>query len=242
MKALQLAIPILTLLCMTSCVASYYTPNSHNIPLITEDRETNVSTSMSFGETNEIVGLQLQASAGVSKHMAIKANIARSNSFELFVSNKERSNLLLQFGGGYFTKIKEHGVFECYGIGAIGAIKNKYRSLHSSSNPGGRSISSSANLYRIGIQPNIGYKSEYFSLAFSSRFTYLRHFNIKGEETSYLKDHASNFVIDPAIMIRSGFFKTCQLQLQYGGSINLTNPDFQQNKEYFSVGINWNFK
>lgn len=247
MKTLQLTLTFLVLLCMISCspyhaleAPIYYTPDIHNIPLITEKGELNINRSISFNESDDIndldvidalellIGIQAQASYGITDHFAIKASGA-------ILSKDNDSRRFIEFGSGYFTKITKHGVFECYGILGTGSVKNRFSVVRTSY------VNNSTNFYRIGVQPSLGIKSDHFSIAISSGFTRLKYFNIEGEETQYLEDHTSHFLIEPAIMIRTGF-KACQLQLQYGRNFNITNPDFGQDDSYLSVGVNVNIK
>ena len=69
----------------------------------------------------------------------------------------------------------------------------------------------SANMFRIGIQPNFGYKSKYFTAALSARIANLSYSKIEGDlifdkvdQVSYLKDNASQFLLEPALTV-TGF-------------------------------------
>jgi hypothetical protein len=106
----------------------------------------------------------------------------------------------------------------------------------------------SATILRVGIQPNFGYKTKYFSAAVSSRIVNLSYSNIEGDlifeganQPNYLKDNSSNFLIEPALTIRGGF-EQLKLQLQYGYSANLSNSNFRQDSSFLTVGLNYNFK
>ena len=60
-------------------------------------------------------------------------------------------------------------------------------------------------------------------------------------EVQYLKDNSSNFLVEPAITLRTGF-ENFKLQLQYGYSVNLTKNDFKQDKTFLTLGLNFTFK
>src|SRR5699024_4192312 len=105
----------------------------------------------------------------------------------------------------------------------------------------------SANLTRIGLQPNFGYKSEYFSIGVSSRFVHVGYNHIKGDlifdetdQIQYLRDHNSNFMIEPALTLRAGIEKA-KLQFQIGKSFNVTNKDFRQDDLLLTIGLNFRF-
>jgi hypothetical protein len=100
---------------------------------------------------------------------------------------------------------------------------------------------------RIGVQPNIGYKSTYFSAALSSRIVHLSYNNVDGDlifenvnQPDYLRENSSILLLEPALTVRGGLAKV-KLQLQYGYSLNLSNQDFRQDKVFLTVGLNFNF-
>lgn len=73
----------------------------------------------------------------------------------------------------------DHFIFETYGLIGFGSMKNNFPSTQES-NPESRG-DISANAFRIGIQPNFGYKSKHFEVALSSRIVNLMYNNIKGD-------------------------------------------------------------
>lgn len=83
----------------------------------------------------------------------------------------------------------------------------------------------SANVLRVGIQPNFGYKSKYFEVALSSRVVNLMYNSIEGDliyngknQIDYLNDNKSSFLLEPAITIRGGLEKI-KLQIHLGIAI-----------------------
>lgn len=224
---------------LTGCSPKFYTPNTQNVPLISEQGETNLTLA---GNGNQI---EFQGAYGVTKGFAIKANGGLFIPSDLDNGNGG-SGKFIEFGGGYFKPINENFVFETYGIIGFGNMENHFPSTISDNPQTNGEIS--ANIFRYGIQPNFGYKSKYFSAAISSRIVSLNYSNIKGalifEETNqinYLKDHNSHILLEPAITIKGGFEKI-KLQLQYGYSLNLSNNDFRQDNSFLTVGLNFNFK
>ena len=142
--------------------------------------------------------------------------------------------------------IREKWVFETYGLVGIGAMENHLPSTVSDYPQTTGDISS--NIIRVGIQPNFGYKSKYFSAAISSRFVLLSYNKTYGDliyndeiQRDYLKKNSSNFLMEPALTIRGGFEKF-KIQLQLGYSLNITNIHFRQDKTFLTLGLNFNFK
>ncbi len=217
----------------SSCSPKYYTPNTQNVPLISEKGETNLTLS---GNGNQV---EFQGAYGITENIAIQANGGLFIPADLDNGNGG-SGKFIEFGAGYFKPVTEKLIFETYGILGFGNFEN-----HISDVAGG---DISANILRVGIQPSLGFKSKYFSAALSSRFVNLMYSKIEGNliyeglgQVDYLKDNSSNFLVEPAITLRTGFEKV-KLQLQYGYSINVSKNDFKQDKTYLTLGLNFTFK
>lgn len=229
----------LTLFGLMSCSPKYYSPNTQNVPLISEKGETNLTLS---GNGNQI---EFQGATGISHHFAIKANASLFIPSDLDNGNGG-SGKFIEFGGGYFNEVANNWVFETYGIVGFGSVENHLPSTITD-NPGTKG-DISASIVRAGIQPNFGFKSKYFSAAISTRFVNLWHNNIEGDlifagenQIDFLNENASNFLIEPALTLRGGLEKI-KLQIQYGRSWNISNSDFRQDKEFLTIGLNFNFK
>ncbi len=224
---------------LVSCSPKFYTPNTQNVPLISEIGETNLTLS---GNVNQI---EFQGASGITNHFAIKANGGLFIPGNLDNGNGGSGNFI-ELGGGYFNEVAPNWVFETYGIVGFGSFENHLPSTITDS-PGTKGDISSG-IIRAGIQPNFGFKSKYFSAAISTRFVNLWHNNVKGDliyegmnQINYLNDNSSNFLIEPALTIRGGLEKI-KLQIQYGRSFNISNSDFRQDKELLTIGLNFNFK
>ncbi len=239
MKNLKKLILLVVGFGFASCSPIYYSANTQNVPLISEKGETNLTLS---GNTNQV---EFQGAYGITENIAIKANGG------LFIpSNLDNgdggSGKFIEFGGGYFKPVTENWIFETYGILGIGGFENHFPSTKADYPLTNGDIS--ANILRVGIQPNFGFKSKYFSAAVSSRFVNLFYSNIQGNlmfdnknQQDYLNENSSNFLLEPAITLRGGF-EQFKLQLQYGYSFNLSNSDFRQDKTFLTLGLNFNFK
>lgn len=223
----------------TSCSPKFYTPNTQNVPLISEKGETNLTLS---GNGNQV---EFQGAYGVTTNIAIKTNGGLFIPSDLDNGNGG-SGKFIEFGGGYFKPINENFVFETYGIMGFGSFENH---LPSTTNDYPQTKGDiSANIFRIGIQPNFGYKSKYVSAAVSSRFVNLSYSKITGDlifedvnQPDYLNGNSSNFLIEPALTIKGGLEKV-KLQFQYGYSFNLSNSDFRQDNSFLTISLNFNFK
>lgn len=221
-----------------SCSPKFYSPNTQNVPLISEKGETNLSLS---GNGNQV---EFQGAYGVSENMAIKVNGGLFIPSDLDNGNGG-SGKFIEVGGGYFKETSPNWVFETYGIVGVGSFENH---LPSTTNDHPQTEGDiSAGIFRVGVQPNFGYKSKNFSAAVSSRFVNLSYNKIKGDliydgksQTDYLKNHSSNFLVEPALTVRGGF-ENMKLQLQYGYSLNLSTNDFRQDHAFLTVGLNFDF-
>lgn len=222
-----------------SCSPKYYAPNTQNVPLISQKGETNLTLS---GNDSQV---EFQGAYGVGNNFAIKANGGLFIPSDLDNGNGG-SGKFIEFGGGYYKLLNTHLIFETYGILGFGSFENHLPSTIEDYPQTTGDIS--ANLVRVGIQPNIGFKSKYFTLALSSRFVNLSYNNIEGDlmfgdksQAQYLEDHSSNFLIEPALTVRAGLEKV-KLQLQYGYSFNASDISFKQKRALLTMGLSFNFK
>ena len=223
---------------LTGCSPLFYTPNTQNVPLISHKGDNKLTVA---GNGNQV---EVQGAIGLTNAFAIQANGG------LYIPRNEDngnggSGKFLEVGGGYFTPINENFIFEAYGLVGFGTMENHFPTTTGDNSASKGDIS--ANVLRVGIQPNFGYKSKHFEVALSSRIVNLMYSNIDGDlifnstnQIDYLKDNKSNFLLEPAITVRGGLEKI-KLQLQYGYSYNISNSDFQQDNSYLTVGLNYTF-
>jgi hypothetical protein len=150
---------------------------------------------------------------------------------------KSGRGYLLEVGSGYFQQIGGKGVFETYaGLGA-GRVNNKYYTGYSSR----------VGLFRLFVQPSIGYTTPYFDCAFSTRLAWLSLLNPEGSVQGvpnsseiyywqYVQQHPHCWLLEPALTLRGGW-KYCKLQLQFGISSNVSHPEFPQEDVNLSLGL-----
>lgn len=217
----------------TSCSPKFYSPNTHNVPLISQKGDVHITVS---GNADQV---ELQGAAGVSDAFSVILNGG------LFIPKNEDngnggSGKFIEAGPGFFLPVASDFVFETYGLIGIGSFENHMPGSTGETNTKG---DISARLTRLGVQPNFGYKSEYFTIGISSRFVHVGYSDIKGDlifeerdQIQYLKDHGSNFMIEPALTLRGGIDKA-KFQFQIGKSFNISNPDFRQDDILMTVGL-----
>lgn len=221
------------------CNPKFYSPNSHNLPLITSKGEKSLGVS---GNGDRV---EVQGAYGVSKNFAVKADGSFFIPKDLDNGNGG-SGKYFEIGGGYFKPLAGDFVFETYGLLGFGDMENHLPSTVSDNPSTTGDIS--ANVLRYGIQPGFGYKRPNFSIALSSRFVNLNYSNIKGDlifngenQADYLNANKSNFLIEPALTLRGGL-ENIKLQLQFGYSLNASNSEFRQDDSFLTFGLNFNLK
>ena len=237
---------LLIALFLTSCSPTYYIPNTQNVPLISKRGNKSFNLSGNRYQTN------FNCAFGMTNHFSMLASgtvvLVPDREVEVepgrFIDIGGGSGNFVEFGIGYFKSINSHFVFEAYGLAGFGQMEN--HNPGTTTNGVQKENKISANIFRLGIQPNLGYKSKYFSLALSSRLVNLSYSNIKGEyifseinQIDYLTENSSNFLIEPAFTVRAGI-KNIKLQAQYSRSINRTNKEFRQARSLWTFGINVN--
>jgi len=236
---MRVAISILLLsLFLFSCSPRYYSPNTINTPLLTQKGETNINV------TGREALIEVQGAYAVANHIGILAN----GSF--FIPKNEDNGdggqgKFVEAGIGYFIPMSNNMVFDTYLLIGGGNVENHFPS--SVTDHPGTTGKIEANLFRIGIQPGIGYKIKNFEAAFNPRISYLTYNSIEGnlivqeDQVKYLNDNKSNFLVEPAITVRGGFEKI-KAEVQLGYSFNVSNVDFKQDKLWLSFGLGFRFK
>jgi hypothetical protein len=230
---------LVAIVLFAGCSPKYYSPNTQNVPLISAKGETNLTLG---GNANQV---EFQGAYGIGKSVAIQANGGLFIPADLDNGNGG-SGKFLELGAGYFKPVQKNFVFETYGIFGFGNMENHMPSTVTGNSGAKGDIS--ANLFRVGIQPNFGFKSKYFSAAISSRIVNLTYNNIEGDlffdgvnQADYLEGNKSNFLLEPALTLRGGLEKV-KLQMQFGYSLNLSNSEFRQDNSFLTFGLNFNFK
>lgn len=238
MKAKSLTIVASIAFLAFGCSPKYYSPNTQNVPLMREQGQTNLSVA---GNGNQA---EFQGAFALTDHIAIQANGGLFIPKDLDNGNGGSGNFI-EGGAGYFLPVGTNFVFETYGLFGFGGFENHLPSTVDQYP--GTTGEISANVARYSLQPSFGYFNKYFSVALSSRISSLNYSRINGNLTfddrnqqDYLYANRSTMLLEPAVTIRGGLEKF-KLQLQLGGSFNLTNSSFRQDDSFMTLGLNFNF-
>ena len=221
---------IALIISLTSCVHYYYAPNAHNVPLFKEKGETNIIAAISGGE--EFSGIEVQFASAVTENIGVMANfITASGGDDEYGSGK---GFLFELGAGYYKPLGQKFVFETYGGAGFGSVKNEYSSGDSK-----------AKFTRLFIQPNIGFKTRGFEVAFSTRFAGLNYHSVNYsrleesydlDDLEFIKNNKFSFLFEPSLTIRGGW-EGFKVQLQYVLSENLNNKNLAQEVSNFNIGM-----
>ena len=219
---------------LTGCQPNYYMPHTQNVTLFDSVNQAQVNVNINSG------GIELNAaySVGNNTAIAISGGVYRPSNVE---NGDGGSGYYMEPSFGYFKPLENNLVFETYLLAGFGNVENHFPSTIGN-NPG-TTGKISANIMTYGLQPQIGYKTKYIMVALSSRFVAVNYSDISGSlvfenqnQVGYLNRNANNFMIEPALTFRGGL-EHLKFQVQFGNSFNVTNSDFKQGKDYFSVGI-----
>ncbi len=220
-------LPVLLLL-FPGCISLYYAPNSQNVPMFKEKNETEASLAFQFGTLT--VGCDADLAYSFTNHFGIMANYnhwsAKKRSMlpnsdaEFHISGKSD---LIEMGAGYFLPFKDRFVFEAYGGGGWGGVKNEYESQGESR----------LSYNRYFIQPSCSYYNKKVSLAFSMRLSGIDYRRITFDpgidffdsyDLEYIIDNPFSLYLEPAFTFRVGGEKL-KFQFQVVVSDNLNTPD-----------------
>lgn len=137
-------------------------------------------------------------------------------------------------GAGYYKPVTENFVSGITGLLGVGKMENHYPSA-------GGSVE--ADMFRWGIQPYIGYTSNYFEGVIAARLAGVNYSSVKGqltlnniEQGDYLRSNSSQLFFEPSVTVRVGY-KFIFFQLQDVASVNLTDSNFPDENNTFTVGF-----
>jgi hypothetical protein len=215
-----------------SCKTAYI-PSALNVPLLQEKGELKITLS----PTN------YQVAYSISKKLGVMANGQVASSTTTFgdgITNSDfkQTNSAFELGAGYLGKGGRNLLYELYG--GIGLIKADIVDSKAGQILG----TYEANGLKFFIQPNIGFTSKAFDIAFSTRFTGLQFGTsttifskqyLLEKELDELSENTHLF-LEPAITLRGGY-KFIKLQTQIGLSAKLSTPNIPYNAFIGSVGL-----
>ena len=224
----------------TGCISLYYAPNSQNVPMFKEKNETEASLAFQFGTLT--LGCDADFAYSVTNHLGLMVNynhwgakkrsLLPNSDIEYEISGK---NDLIEVGAGYYLPFQEKFVFEVYGGGGWGGVKNEYESR----------LESKLNYNRYFIQPSCGYYNKKVNLIFSLRLSGIDYNRIKYDpgidesdkyDLEYIIDYPFAMYLEPAFTFRVGGEKL-KFQFQVVISDNLNTPDLVYEPLCITTGL-----
>ena len=240
---LSLAISACIMLSTTSCIHYYYAPSSNNVPLFKEKNEMRIQaqhSTVGVGADLEdaIDGFEIQTAYAVGNHTAVQVNFLHAARNEEDYGSGDGN--YIEAAAGYFKpSVNKHWIFETYAGLGTGSVNSTYGGDYSSQ-------TAKTSVTKFFAQPSFGYSSDYFAMAFSSKFS-LVNFGVSSSSLSkdnsptdyeyiesFRKDK-SYFWWEPGIMIRAGFKEVQAItQITYSMQGNDGLPFCNMN---YSIGI-----
>ncbi len=222
---------------LTGCVHYYYYPGMHNVPLFKEKGESRATLALSEGE--ETSALEVQAAHSISDKYAAALNFmyASGGSGKDFGEGK-----YLEGAFGYYKPLAKSKVFEVFGGIGAGNQHHDYSIGVFGMNDVYKGFSE-LSFTKVFVQPSIGYSSNIFDVALSTRFSNLYFHKVNNQidsgisdlvEVNKISQNRNSILFEPGITLRAGW-KQAKLQLQFNTSTNLTHP--QLKFEYYNLNI-----
>ncbi len=224
---------VICALCLSGCIHSYYAANSHNVPMLTDKKDTRASLNYYLGSRESITfipGLELQGSFALGRHIGVMGSF--------LTMGKARNDIYVhaRYGdlglGYYWTDPSKKLVLETYVAYGLGYAENGFE---------GDAFSSS-DFTKLFIQPSVGFKSRFFDMSFSWRYGQVHHSSIGPGGTlpeyaimefEYILQNRSYSVSEPALTFRFGD-QNLKAQIQTGWS---SSASFHNSRFWTSVGL-----
>ncbi len=214
-----------------------YTPNALNVPLMQERGEIKLMVSPN----------NYQGAYAVTDNIAIIANgrvatSTTSTSVNGTASDSfDAKNSVFEAGIGYYGHTGRGFTYEVYGGGGVTQV-----GFHGTGPSVGKNYDVSG--MKFFVQPNIGFTSQGFDIAFSTRLSGLQfgtatgNYSLAEQKANELDKlgAATHLFLEPAITLRGGY-KYVKLQLQLGGSFKLTQAVIPYNGLIGNVGLVFDF-
>jgi hypothetical protein len=218
---------------LSSCSTTMYTTNAVNAPLLKERGEIKINVTSN----------DLQAAVAVTDHIGIMANGYYKN-YESD-NNYRHNGGMGELGIGYLLNSDDNNlVMETYIGGGLGKVHKQEQFTDA---PAPYMASFNVNAAKGFIQSNLGYRSKYFDVALTPKFSFVKYSNFSQSNYSddELKDDYLNnnrltdplFVFaEPAITVRGGY-KFIKVQAQYGVTLNLGGQSIRRTPDFASLGL-----
>lgn len=218
---------------MSSCSTTMYTTNAVNAPLLKEKGEVKINVTQN----------DLQAAVAVSDHIGIMANGYYRN-YE-GNNNYRHNGGMGELGIGYLLNSENNLVMETFIGGGLGKI-HKQEQMNTNG-PSPYMASFNANAAKAFVQSNLGYRTRFFDVALTPKFSFVKYSNFSSSnytteelkedylDRGHLMDPLFIFA-EPAITVRGGY-KFIKLQLQYGVTLNIGGQSIRRTPDFASLGL-----
>ena len=209
----------------------YYTPTSHNTPLLTEKNDLSGSVQYALGSRH--TGVEIQAAYLPSKHFGMTASYSSGgHDGEIFKYHR------ISAGAGFVRKFNEYWNFETYAGYTYASINN----LHSTGN-------SRIKIPGFYVQPAFFYydRQKNLQVAFITKLAGSQ-FNVSyssflGSDEPYstnqfglLYQHPFHIFLEPGIVFRFGW-KNFLFHTGFSYAANITGDGLHYPGENFTIGV-----
>lgn len=219
-----------------ACAPQYYVPNTHNVPLLTHERE--IVGSFSTGSSRA----ELQGAYALTDRLGLIASASFFEEPDDSTGDGGRGGIA-EIGIGYQRPLSSRTSLQLFGLLGGGDLENHFPSTLQA-NPGTTGVIEGA-LVRYGVQPALGFRGRHVHAILSTRVVGLRYSEVDGslvfggdDQVQYLRARDTHFLVEPAVTLRVGS-ETVKGQIQLGRSFNLSHEDFRQAEGHLTFGITW---
>lgn len=219
---------------ISSCSTTMYTTNAVNVPLLKEKGELKVNVTQN----------DLQAAVAVTDKIGIMVNGFYKNYNG--DNNYKHNGAMGELGIGYLINSESNNlVLETYVGAGIGKIHKQEQLTDLANNT--YMANFDVNAAKGFVQSNLGYRTKYFDVALTPKFSFVKYVNFtsnnysqnKLEEDYLEKDRLTSplyVFAEPVVTVRAGF-KFIKLQAQYGLTLNLGASNIRHSPDFASLGI-----
>ncbi len=228
----KIVAPAIIVVLLNSCATTMYTSNTTNVPLLKEKGEIKLNVTQN----------DLQVAFAFTDHIGVMANGFYKN--YKASDNYKHNGGLGELGVGYMLNHKDHLIVETFVGGGLGKV---YKQEQFTDNTNNIYLANfDANATKAFLQSNLGYRSKYFDVALTPKFSFVKYHNFSHTnytdqqlQDNYLDNRLTDplFVFaEPAITVRGGY-KFIKLQAQYGVTLNLGGQNIKRTSDFASLGL-----
>lgn len=219
----SLPVVLVSFLC-TSCYHAYYTPNTANVPLLSQKGEAKLTAAIGTGANTEAISGELQLAIAPANNIGFMVNAFTASKSEETEDNYEKgSGSYIEAAPGLFMPISRNGKWraELYAGAGAGWVTNNY----------GVPSFSKVSVSKAFVQPAIGYKSTYLEVAFTPKMSFI-NWKVKEDrvladrdsydksEVDYIRRNPRFTAFEPSLIVRAGGEN---VKVQLGITLSNTN-------------------